>query len=65
MAYGIREMICPICGKSFVPGAEHIYKSDIDGKLVCSWTCMLKSERENKKIKYNTYGFKQVKTYDI
>ncbi len=55
MAYGFREMICPICGKSFIPGAQHIYKSEIDGKLVCTWSCMLESERKNKKLKCKRY----------
>ena len=55
LAYGFREMICPICGKSFIPGAQHIYKSEIDGKLVCTWSCMLESEKKNKKLKSKRY----------
>ena len=39
---------CARCGKSFVPGAEHIYR---DGKvLFCSWNCLC-AHRKDKATK--------------
>lgn len=44
---GIPEKICPVCGKIFIPAGLHSYKTaSIPHRLVCSWTCMLKNERE-------------------
>lgn len=39
--------VCPICGKTFIPGSEHVYrdKSDPYKHLVCSYPCMRESER--------------------
>jgi hypothetical protein len=45
----LREKICPICGKLFVPAPEHIYK--VKGAQVCSWSCVCKAEREKEKAK--------------
>lgn len=41
------ELKCPICGKTFVPAPEHIYrdKRAWRGNFVCSYGCMLKSEQ--------------------
>ena len=41
------ELKCPICGKWFIPAACHAYKSKCkpSGKKVCSWHCVLESER--------------------
>lgn len=36
---------CPVCGKNFIPAGQHIYKDARNGSLVCTWTCVLKSER--------------------
>lgn len=38
---------CPVCGKEFVPAPLHAYKDQRarTKKLVCSYTCMRKSER--------------------
>ncbi len=42
----IREVVCPICERVFVPAAEHIYRDKRKShKLVCSYTCVLESER--------------------
>jgi ribosome-binding protein aMBF1 (putative translation factor) len=38
------EKKCPICGKPFIAAPFHIYKAN--ARLVCSWSCMLKFERE-------------------
>lgn len=48
-AGGFQTKICPICGKEFVPAALHTYKSAIDKKLVCSWSCVCESERQKHK----------------
>jgi hypothetical protein len=42
---------CPICGKTFYHEPEHAYKightNSKGGKLVCSYTCMRKWEKDN------------------
>ena len=50
------ELKCGVCGKTFIPAPEHIYKSAVDGSCVCSWHCMLESEKMkgNKRI-YTMY----------
>lgn len=53
-----RVMICPVCGKEFVPAPEHVYRSDFTKKeakklgkddaftsLVCSWHCVREHEK--------------------
>lgn len=42
----IRLETCPICGKTFVPAAQHIYR--VNGRLVCTWGCQRKVEKEKK-----------------
>lgn len=44
---------CPICGKKFVPAAQHMWKiggwGNISGErreVVCSYSCMRKWEKE-------------------
>lgn len=44
MITGFVDRTCPVCGKNFIAAPEHIYK--VCDKKVCSWTCMLKGERE-------------------
>lgn len=39
------ERVCPVCKKIFIPAPYHIYKVARGRKLVCTYTCMLKSER--------------------
>lgn len=43
----IVERTCPVCKKNFIPAPYHIYKTATGGKLVCTYTCMLKSERKH------------------
>ena len=47
------EKKCPICGKKFVPAPMHVYK--VKGRLVCTWGCVCKyeKEKENEKISRN------------
>jgi hypothetical protein len=42
----IVDVICPICGKNFIPAPFHAFKT-YGGTRVCSWTCQLRGEREN------------------
>lgn len=46
MNKSIKEKICHICGKTFIPAVYHKYKSQ--GRLVCTYSCMLKGERDDK-----------------
>ena len=43
----LKELKCPICGKIFVPAPEHVYrdKRSWHGRFVCSYGCVIKSER--------------------
>ncbi len=42
--HNIWELKCPVCGKNFIPAAEHIYN---DGEsAVCSYHCGLAAERK-------------------
>lgn len=40
------EKKCPVCGKIFCPAPLHAYK--VKGVLVCTYSCVLKAEREKK-----------------
>ena len=57
MAHGINEygeLICPICGKKFIPPPETIYKTfDARGVLTyfCSYTCYRVPQKEKEKAK--------------
>lgn len=67
-----RVMVCPVCGKKFVPAPEHVYRSDFTKKeakklgrddaftsLVCSWHCV----REHEKRTINTIN-KETKHFE-
>ena len=41
----IVDLVCPVCKKSFVPAAEHVYRT-VDRRPVCSWTCLCKYRRD-------------------
>jgi C4-type Zn-finger protein len=48
------DHICPVCGKVFIPAPEHIYKiGKFKDKLVCSYGCRCKWEKENAPKKEN------------
>lgn len=37
---------CPVCGKTFFPFPEHVYKDHRNrSRNVCSYSCVLRSER--------------------
>lgn len=42
----IQERKCHKCGKSFIPGAEHIYKDH--SRWYCCWTCYLHRKDKDK-----------------
>lgn len=44
--YGRHKQTCPVCGKEFLPAPEHSYYiSNNKLKLVCSYTCARKWEK--------------------
>ena len=47
--------ICPVCGKVFIPAVYHVYHTvGYDPKAVCSYSCMVKQEREHEANKKKT-----------
>ena len=48
-----RDVTCSVCGKSFVPAVEHIFKETRNCKLhwFCGYNCKCKFDRENPKSK--------------
>lgn len=40
---------CPICGKTFIPAPEHVYKTGPKGRMVCSWGCVCRA-REKREV---------------
>ena len=45
-----RSRKCKVCGKEFIPAAQHVYKDRrAPYPLVCSWSCVCESERLKKK----------------
>lgn len=57
MIFG-NEKICPICKKRFIVQPLHVYKDKrkSNGTFVCSYTCMLESERIKPQRKNKTKG---------
>ena len=41
----ITERECPMCHKTFVPAPYHAYRAHNKSRLVCSYHCMLASDR--------------------
>ena len=50
------EHKCPVCKKTFIPAPMHIYKigNANKPKLVCSYNCRCKWEKEQPKKKENS-----------
>ena len=48
---GARERICPMCGKVFLKAPYHSYRMYHSRRLVCTYSCALRSEREQINIK--------------
>jgi DNA repair exonuclease SbcCD ATPase subunit len=49
MGYNWQMKKCPVCGKEFLPAGQHSYKignAETTEKLVCTYTCQRKWERE-------------------
>lgn len=46
-AADFKNVICPICGKSFIPAAEHVYKRVIKNarRYICSYHCTLEYDK--------------------
>lgn len=54
----IGVMICPVCGKEFIPAPYHIYKARVNKNkvLCCSYSCMCKDEAEyERKLKQSKH----------
>lgn len=47
-----KDLVCPICGKAFLPAEEHVYKISWKGhkKLVCSQECAEKLRRDREAL---------------
>lgn len=41
--------ICPVCGERFRPAPMHVYKTTERGKLVCSYSCMMKFRKDERR----------------
>jgi hypothetical protein len=66
MSTNLREIKCPICGKIFVPAPYHAYRANHKDALVCSYHCVLESERrKDTKRKYIKRDKKGVKENEI
>lgn len=39
---------CPVCGKSFIPAPENVFRTTIRGRVkhLCSWKCFRKQEKK-------------------
>lgn len=46
---GLYERKCPVCGRIFIQAPKHRYRAG--GKLVCSWGCACRADREKKQKK--------------
>jgi hypothetical protein len=44
----LKEVICPVCGKSFIPAPMHVFKTPT-GSYICAYSCVLERERRVKK----------------
>lgn len=61
-AYVHFEKKCPICGKNFVPAPYHSYRSrGRSAALVCSYHCVLESERREEEKRQNAKARKYIK----
>lgn len=40
------EHTCEVCGTRFIPTPEWVYRSAISHRLVCSYNCRCKTEKE-------------------
>lgn len=51
------EIVCPVCGKIFIPAPFHYYKLK-KRKLVCSWNCQIEGEKRKAKSALDKFGVK-------
>lgn len=45
----LRQVRCPVCKKMFYPAPLHVYH-DSRGRAVCTWGCMVKSEKKEQAV---------------
>lgn len=43
------EIICPVCGRMFIPAPHHVYCEDY--MTFCKWTCLTKYRRDKEKAR--------------
>lgn len=56
MEYNFKK--CPICGREYIPAANHIYKI-AQHETVCSWHCVRDWEKEQEARKRRNAGRKK------
>ena len=66
--FDLEVRTCPICGKTFVPAAMHMYRKK--HVLFCSWTCYRKDESQHsrrgrgKRVEQYTLDGEYIQTFD-
>lgn len=62
----LEMIICPQCGKSFLPAPQHVYKNH-KGNLVCSWSCANADykERQERKREARKRAEQRRKEYEL
>lgn len=59
----IKDFICPVCGKNFIPAPFHQYK--VSHRRVCSYTCQLRGERNQMSQSKGAPPQKPVLAFDL
>jgi hypothetical protein len=44
----LKEVICPVCGKRFIPAPMHVFKTPTGSRYICTYSCVLERERRAK-----------------
>ena len=53
MEYPFKELVCEVCGKTFIPAVEHIFNEVRNGKVhhICGYNCNCAFNRKFPKVK--------------
>lgn len=53
MQFPFKEIICDMCGRTFIPAVSHIYKETRKGKIhwFCKYSCQCAFNRKYPKVK--------------
>ena len=51
--YPFKELVCCVCGRTFVPACEHIFHETRKGKVhhICGYGCNCEFNRKNPRVK--------------